>query len=406
MPVVDLPIQTVLKALSRRTKLVGGSLLVVAGVYFYAQQQKQRRALLSAAKAKRQDLQASAAAGGAVPKQQQRRVGVNAEFLKQLRKLLPICIPSVYSREFGLLLTLAVVLLGRTWLDIWFSAFNGEVVKAIVTRDKKTFIKKAVIEFGLMMWPMSVINSSLKLTIAALAVSFRTRLTRHAHELYLRRLNFYKVSNLDNRLSNADQLLTQDIDKFSDNLSHLYSDIAKPAVDIVLFAIKLGQALGSTAPFMMVSYFLVAGAALRAISPPFGKYTAQEQKLEGDFRFHHARIITHAEEIAFYGGHERERGVINSSFDAITKHIRKVYQMRFANGVVDSILVKYCATMTAYLLLSRPVFDPTYATELMGAVGADATQLIEDYSRNSGYLVKLSQAVGALMMCADRLSPP
>src|SRR5690606_2519798 len=111
-------------------------------------------------------------------------------------------------------------------------------------------------------------------------------------------------------------LLTQDIDKFSDNLSHLYSDIAKPAVDIVLFAIKLGQALGSTAPFMMVSYFLVAGAALRAISPPFGKYTAQEQKLEGDFRFHHARIITHAEEIAFYGGHERERGVINSSFDA------------------------------------------------------------------------------------------
>lgn len=183
---------------------------------------------------------------------ERKRVGVNAQFLQQLRKLLPICIPSVYSREFGLLMTLAVVLLGRTWLDIWFSAFNGEVVKAIVTRNKREFVRKAVIEFGLMMWPMAVVNSMLKLTINSLAISFRSRLTSHAHEQYLKSLTFYKVTNLDNRLNNADQLLTQDIDKFADNLSHLYSDLAKPIVDIVLFAVKLGQALGSGAPFYMV----------------------------------------------------------------------------------------------------------------------------------------------------------
>jgi hypothetical protein len=35
----------------------------------------------------------------------------------------------------------------------------------------------------------------------------------------------------------------QDIDKFSENLSHLYSDIAKPLVDIALFAYKLGEAM-------------------------------------------------------------------------------------------------------------------------------------------------------------------
>ena len=32
----------------------------------------------------------------------------------------------------------------------------------------------------------------------------------------------------------------------------------------------------------------------------------------------------------------------------IVKHVRKVYTMRFANGILDSVLVKYCATMTAY----------------------------------------------------------
>jgi ATP-binding cassette subfamily D (ALD) protein 3 len=67
--------------------------------------------------------------------------------------------------------------------------------------------------------------------------------SQFAHNQYLDGITFYKVSNIDNRIQNADQLLTQDIDKFADNLSHLYSDIAKPLVDIVLFAYKLGEAM-------------------------------------------------------------------------------------------------------------------------------------------------------------------
>lgn len=70
--------------------------------------------------------------------------------------------------------------------------------------------------------------------------------------------------------------------------------------------------------------------------------------MEGDFRFAHSRIIAHSEEIAFYNGAEREKEGVNTSFDKIARHVRKVYSMRFANGILDSVLVKYCATMTAY----------------------------------------------------------
>jgi len=413
--------QSTLRSLLGQKKLVTGLGFVLAGLwYYYHQQQKQKlartnlklkRAAAAAAAAAAASGEGSTGASAGAGQQSQssqkgrgKRVGVDAQFVRQLKKLLPICVPAVMSREFGMLVALAIVLLGRTWLDIWFSAFNGEVVKAIVTRDKKTFIAKAVVEFGLMMWPMSVINNLLKLLISSLSIAFRSRLTAHANDKYLDGLTFYKVSNLDNRLSNADQLLTQDIDKFADNLSHLYSDLAKPAVDVLLFAFKLGQALGGMAPVYMISYFLVSGVILRQTSPPFGKYTAQEQKLEGDFRFNHSRIITHSEEIAFYRGQEREKALVTSSFEGIRRHVLKVFQLRFANGVFDSILVKYLATMTAYYLLSKPVFDPSSATELMGAIGADSTQLIEDYSRNSGYLVKLSQAVGSLMMEARTLA--
>ncbi|KAI9283730.1 ABC transporter transmembrane region 2-domain-containing protein [Umbelopsis sp. AD052] len=333
-----------------------------------------------------------------------KKVGVNATFFRQMAKLLPICIPSAVSRETTLLAALAIVLIARTWLDIWFSAFNGQVVKAIVSRNREAFISKAIFEFGLMMWPMSIVNNCLKLTISALALCFRERLTKHAHNQYLDAITFYKIANLDNRLQNADQLLTQDIDKFSENLSHLYSDIAKPLVDIGLFAYKLGEAIGGEAPVFMIAYFVMSGIILRAFSPPFGKYTAIEQKLEGDFRFTHSRIIAHSEEIAFYGGGQREKEVVESSFRKISRHIRKVYTLRFVNGIFDSVLVKYCATMTAYYLLARPVFDPRYATEQMGMEASDPAKLMEDYSRNSSYLVNLSQAVGRLILTGRDLT--
>lgn len=212
------------------------------------------------------------------------------------------------------------------------------------------------------------------------------------------------MTNLDNRVSNPDQLFTQDIEKFSETLSHLYSDTAKPLVDICLFASKLSEALGSGAPTIMVSYFLASAMALRTFSPAFGKYTAQEQKLSGDFRFAHSRVITHAEEIAFYGGNEKEKLLANESFDKIVTQVRRVFFLKFFNGIFDSIFVKYLATILAYYLLARPVFNAKYATSLMGGAAKDPTQLMEEYSRNSSYLVNLSQAVGRVILAGRDLT--
>ena len=42
-----------------------------------------------------------------------------------------------------------------------------------------------------------------------------------------RGFTFYKMSNLDNRIANADQLLTQDVEKFCDSVAELYSNLSK-----------------------------------------------------------------------------------------------------------------------------------------------------------------------------------
>jgi len=52
------------------------------------------------------------------------------------------------------------------------------------------------------------------------------------------------MSNLDTRISNPDQLLTTDIDKFCESCTDLYSNVAKPLLDIGLYIYRLTSTIG------------------------------------------------------------------------------------------------------------------------------------------------------------------
>lgn len=68
---------------------------------------------------------------------------------------------------------------------------------------------------------------------AELSLKYRTRLTQHIHDKYLSKLTFYGLSALDDRIKNPDQLIAVDVSKFSNSLAELYSNLAKPILDMV-----------------------------------------------------------------------------------------------------------------------------------------------------------------------------
>lgn len=70
---------------------------------------------------------------------------------------------------------------------------------------------------------------------------------------YLENLTYYKMTNLDGRITNPDQRLTQDIDKWALCLSNLYSNLTKPILDIFLFSRKLGEIVGVEGPLFMIA---------------------------------------------------------------------------------------------------------------------------------------------------------
>ena len=233
---------------------------------------------------------------------------VDKFFFKQLLKLIRIAIPSVFSKEFGLLLVHTCSLLARTFLSIYIAHLDGRLVKSIVDRKPSDFFKNCV-TWVLIALPATFINSLLRYLESKLSLAIRTQLVNYAYSLYFNNQTYYRVSNLDGRLANPDHSLTEDIQAFSTAVTHIYSHLSKPLLDVILMttavrqvAVKRGEK--SYYPAILgLSTIFFTGWMLKFFSPPFGKLVAEESRRNAHLRFIHSRIITNSEEIAFYGGH-------------------------------------------------------------------------------------------------------
>ena len=234
---------------------------------------------------------------------------VNKIFLRRLIKLLRISIPSVFSKEFGLLLLHTGSLVARTFLSIYVAALDGRIVKAIVEGNVPRFLA-LILNWVLLAVPATFVNSLIRYLECKLALAIRTRLVDHAYSLYFQDQTYYRVSNLDTRLANPDHSLTEDLQAFSSAVAHIYSHVSKPLLDVVMTSAALFQISrkrGEVSPYPGLigwSVFAVTAWILRVVSPPFGKLVAEEARRNGYLRYVHSRVIANAEEIAFYGGHQ------------------------------------------------------------------------------------------------------
>jgi ATP-binding cassette, subfamily D (ALD), peroxisomal long-chain fatty acid import protein len=321
-----------------------------------------------------------------------KKVELDREFFRNLFRLLRIVIPGWKSPEMRLLISHSFFLVVRTLLSLYVAELDGKLVSSLVRGKGRDFL------VGIVWWmivavPATFTNSMLSYHQCKLALQYRSRLTNYIHDKYLSNMTFYGISALDDRIKNADQLITVDVSKFSNSLAELYSNLAKPILDMAIYNYSLSRSVGGEGLFFMSLLVQVSANVMRVLTPPFGKYVADEARLEGEFRFEHSRLIDYSEEVALYSGHEAEKDTLDKGYFTLIKHVNFILRQRFYHGVMEDFVIKYFWGALGLILCSVPVFF-----KLPGATGSSTMgDRTESFVTNRRMLLSSSDAFGRVM---------
>lgn len=309
-------------------------------------------------------------------------IGLNIDFLLQLKRLLHIMIPKLVCRETCILGVHTVCLISRTFLSILVAAMEGAIVKYIVRKDVRNFAIMLMKWFAIAI-PATFVNSMIRYLENKLALAFRTRLVSHSYKLYFKNQTYYRVSNLDGRIENADQRLTEDISTFASSVAHLYSHLTKPCFDLMLIGLALMRSSqkmkanivsGPLLGFVVIS---TTAHILRIVSPKFGQLVSEEANRYGYLRHIHSRIITNAEEIAFYGGHKVELLQLREAYNRLTNQMNTIFSQRLWFVMLEQFFMKYVWSGTGMIMVSLPILTASQQKSGDGEGGvSDRTQYL------------------------------
>jgi ATP-binding cassette, subfamily D (ALD), peroxisomal long-chain fatty acid import protein len=80
---------------------------------------------------------------------------------------------------------------------------------------------------------------------------------------------------------------------------------------------------------------------VRRLTPPFGMYTALSAQLSGSLRHTHSRLAEFAEEVAFMGGEQNEKMLVEREYATVVKHENLVLSRRWWFGCIEEGIIKW-----------------------------------------------------------------
>ena len=311
---------------------------------------------------------------------------------------------SMKDPEARRILLLGAMVVGKTVAADWIAFYDGYILTTVLQSKWSTFLRAITIG--------AVMRSSLALFDAGMTrqkwylnLAWRKRLTKYLMDKYFHHNTFYDVKNQDDRITDPEERLTEQVEQLSVSLTELWSDLLRPAFDITFNFIMLSRVMGSKAIGGMAGYMCVAAGLLQFIVPNFRQQVRKQFKLEGRFRFVHTRLVNHTESVAFFGGDEVEKEVCDGRLNELSKHVALTLNDSLRFNVFNNFMVRQTPDLAAFSL--RMYFAMSMSTAVgstIASTGEYIQQTVMRTFKSFGDAFELQETIGNFIGTLENVS--
>ncbi|XP_074658385.1 lysosomal cobalamin transporter ABCD4-like [Tubulanus polymorphus] len=303
------------------------------------------------------------------------------KFIKRLFFLLKLMFPSVCSPTSLLFLLLLCTSLLEQVVIYQIGIIPSKFYKTLSEKDNIGF-QHELIMASILIVSIAFIHSTMLYMASILYIRWRELITRFLHNLYFKGTAFYNVNIRDKCIDNPDQRITQDVDKMCNTLSQIIAVLLISPFTIGYYIYQAWTSTGYIGPLSVFIFFLIMTTINRFLMSPVIRYFVKQEKKEGDFRYKHMQIRSHAEAVAFYRAGNIEWSKANHKMDELitTQHrlMNRKYALNFSIQLAD-----YIGSILSYVAIAVPIFAGKYDA----LSNADLSALISKNAFVSIYLI-------------------
>ena len=298
-----------------------------------------------------------------------KRYAFDSIFFKRFRLCLGIIFPSLICDSTLLLSVLLGLSVGQQ-LTIFNVGILPSSFMEVLGNKSESEMKSLVVKSFILIIGIAVFNSASKAVSGYLYVHWRNKLTMFLHRNYMRRSTHYFITNeltktttsaktTTTKLDNADQRITQEVDKLCSLSSDIIAKVLISPLVIVYYSLKCFKVTGVTGPLVIYGYFVVGALINKILMSFIVNLIYKKEKREGDLRYKHMKIRTSSESIALNRSEANETHKLNQCFTELMSTQQKIVNMEillnFSTNFID-----YLGSIISYMVISVPIFAGKY----------------------------------------------
>jgi|JI9StandDraft_1071089.scaffolds.fasta_scaffold01628_4 vitamin B12/bleomycin/antimicrobial peptide transport system ATP-binding/permease protein len=254
--------------------------------------------------------------------------------------------------QWGLLIILLFLSISVSGLNVIISYVENFLTTALTDRDQQKFWQLLIVYCAVFIMGTPMVGTYQYIQ-DKLGLHWREWLTHKFLKKYFAYRAYYEI-NLDDKIDNPDQRISEDIKAFTKTSLDFLLIILGATIDIVCFTAILWSISPTLSIFLV--FYAVTGTIIMSV---FGKklinLNFNQLQKEANFRYGLVHIRDHAESIAFYRGEKQESIQVKQRFGEVIANFNILIGWQRNLGYFR-ISYRYMTYIFPYLFLAYSYF--------------------------------------------------